>query len=76
MVVNQRRTDAWNLIGANGSPDATAADSDAARHFAGRDGLSQRSDIVGVIIVGFEFVSSEINDFVARAAKLGNQLFF
>src|SRR5689334_22143282 len=76
MVVDQRGVDAWNLVSANRSPHAAAANGNTTRHLAGRHGLCQWSDIVGVIIVGFELVGAEIDYFVTRIAKLGYQLFF
>jgi len=72
VIVDQRGAAAWNLVSANGSPHAAAANGNTTRYLAERHGLGQRSDVVGVIIVGFEFVSSEIDYFVARATKLGS----
>jgi hypothetical protein len=76
VIVDQRGADTWNLVSANRSPNAAAANGDTTRHLAGRHRLGQRSDIVGVIVVGFEFVGTEIDYFVTPIAKLGSQLFF
>ena len=66
VVVNQGGADTRNLVRANGGPHAATANGDAARYLAGRHGLRQRRDIVGIIVVGYEFVRAKVNDFVTR----------
>jgi hypothetical protein len=75
VIVNQTSANALDLVGANRRPNAAAANGDAAIHFARHDGLSERNNEVGIIVVRSQRVSAEVHDFMARRANPGNQFF-
>src|SRR5262249_50362277 len=74
VVVDQRRTDTLDLVGAHGRADTAAADRHAALHRARRHGPRQWDDEVRIVVVGLERVPAEVDDLVAGGAKPAGQL--
>src|SRR3974377_1391902 len=73
MVVDQTGADTVDLVGAHRRPDRAAADRKAAIHFPRYHRSGQGNDEVGIVVVGAQRVSAEINDLVARRAEWRNQ---
>jgi hypothetical protein len=74
MVVDQTSADTLDLVGAHRRADAAAADRKAAIHFLSYHRSREWNDEVGIVIVGAQRVSAEIDDLMARSAELSNQL--
>src|SRR5260221_595509 len=73
MVVDQSGTNTLNLVGANRCADTTAANRNATIHFPRNHGLTERDNEVGIIVVGGQLVSAEIDDLVPCGAELSDQ---
>ena len=73
-VVNQTGANALYLVGTHRRPDAAAADREAAIHLPRYHRSRKWNDKVGIVVVGAQRVSAEINDFMAGSAELSNQL--
>ena len=69
MVVDERRADAGDLVGADRRADAAAADRHAALHASRNHGLGERHDEVGIVVVRIQRVCAEVDDLVARGAQ-------
>jgi hypothetical protein len=69
VVFDQTGADAFDLIGANGCADAAAADRHAAIHFPGRHRPAERDYEIGIIIIGGQLASAEIDNFMPRPAQ-------
>ena len=65
VIVDERRADAGDLVGADRRANAAAADRHAALHLSGDDGLRERNDEVGIVVVRIERERAEIDDLVA-----------
>jgi len=74
MVVDQTGADTLDLVGAHRRANAAAADREAAIHFPPYHRSGEWNDEVGIVVVGAQRVSAEINDLVPRRAELSNQL--
>src|SRR6516164_1346754 len=75
MIVDETGANAFHLVGAHRRADAAAADRDAAIDFAGDDGLAERHDEVGIIVIGNQGVRTEIRHLMARRANATDQFF-
>ena len=67
MIVNQRSTDARNLVGTYRCPDAAAADSDATFDFPRRYSVAERDDKVWIVVVRAEPIRTEIDNLMPAA---------
>ena len=54
VVVDERRVDAGDLVGADRRANAAAADRHAALYVSRDDGLRERHDEVGIVVVAFK----------------------
>ena len=52
MIVNETGADAVHFVRANRRADAAAADRHAAIHLAGHDRLTERDNVIGIVVVG------------------------
>src|SRR5215470_5425385 len=75
MIVDETGANAFHLVGAHRRADAAAADRDAVIDFAGDDGLAERHDEVGIIVIGIQAVRTEIHHLMPRGADPGDQFF-
>ena len=76
MVVNQSGANTLNLVGADRSVNATAADRDATIHFPSNHGLTEWDNEIGIIVVRRQLVSAEIDDLVPGRAEMSDQFLF
>src|SRR5437899_9742140 len=76
MIMDQRRSDTLNLIGTHRRADAAAADRHATIHLPRDQGPRERDHIVGIVIALTQTMSAEIDDLMARCAKLCDQFLF
>ena len=76
MIVDQRGTDARNLVGTHRCPDAAATDGDATFDLPRRYSMAQRGDKVRIIVVGAEPVRTEIDNLMAGRTELRDQFLF
>src|SRR5262245_5580534 len=74
VVVDQRRADAGNLVGTDGSADPAAADGDPTLHRAVRHRAGEGDDEVGVVVVRVQTASAEVHDVVPEPAKAAEQI--
>ena len=74
MIMNQASAGTLDLVGTYRRPNAAAADREAAIHFPRYHRSREWNDKVGIVVVGAQRVSAEINDFMAGSAELSNQL--
>ena len=65
MVVDERRADACDLVGADRGANAAAADRHAALYLSRNHGLGERHDEVGIVVLRIQRVCAEIHDLVA-----------
>src|SRR5262249_16411846 len=75
MIVDERAANPPNFVGAHRRATSTATDGHTAIHLTSDHRLRQREHIVGIVIAFAQTMSAEIDNFMPRAAKLGNQLF-
>ena len=75
MIFNEARANAFDFIRANGCANAAAANGHPAIDGSSGNGLGQRNDEVGVIIIGIERVRAKVNNLVARRPQTRRQLF-
>ena len=75
MIVDERRPDTGDLVGANRRANTAAADRHAALHLSSNDGLCERHDEVGIVVFGIQRVCAEIHDFVAGGPQTREELF-
>jgi hypothetical protein len=75
MIVKETGADAVCFVRANRRAGAAAADRHAAIHLAGHDRLTERDNVVGIVVVGIQAVRAEIHDFVSRRPDAGDQFF-
>ena len=68
VVVDDRRTDAPNLVGAHRRAHAAAADRHATFHLQGGNGPCEGHDVVGIVIVLTRAMRAEIDDLMPRGA--------
>jgi hypothetical protein len=68
VVVNERRADACDLVGADRRAHAAAADRHAALYLSRDHGTRKRDDEVGIVVVRIERVGAEIHDLVPRSS--------
>ena len=76
MVVDERRADARNLVGADRGADAAAADRHAALHLSRDHGLGERNDEVGIVVAGIQSVRAEVDDFMPAARRRASRSSF
>jgi hypothetical protein len=69
VIVDQRRANAPDFIGADRGAHPAAADRDAALNLPGDDRLRERHDKIRVIIGWIHGIRAEIDDFVPGFAK-------
>src|SRR5215510_3366204 len=69
MVLNQAGSNTLDFVEAHRGTDTTAADSDAAIHFAGCDRASEWNHEIGIIIVGIQLMSPKVDQFITRIAQ-------
>jgi hypothetical protein len=74
MIMDQRGTDAGDLVGADGCADAATADRDAAFDPPCRYSPRERRDKVRIVVVWAQAVCAEINDIMPGLAELRDQL--
>jgi hypothetical protein len=76
MIVDQRRADAGNLVGADRRTYAAAADCHTTIDLPRRHSLTERHNKVRIVIVQVQAMRAEIDDFMARRAELSDQFLF
>src|SRR5262249_332796 len=76
VVVDQRRANASDFVRADRSAHTAAADCDAALDFLSGHRLSQRQDVVGIVIGLAQPMIAEINHLMSRFAEPCVQFFF
>ena len=70
VVVDEGGADTGDFVGADRCAHTAAADSHAALYLSGNDGLGERNDEVGIVVLRIQRVRAEIHDFVARGAQV------
>jgi hypothetical protein len=75
MIVNQARADADNLVCAHGGADTAAANGHAAFDLPGGDRPGEVNDKIGIVVARIQAVSPNVDQFMRRFAKMGNQIF-
>lgn len=73
VIVNQAGADARNLVGADRSTDAAAADGDPPFYLPRNH--SQWDDEIGIVVTKVQPMSPEIDHFMACSSELGHQFF-
>src|SRR5215470_11836286 len=73
MIVDQRSTDARDLVGTHRCPDTAAADRYAAFDLPCRDGVAEWGYKVRIVVVRAQTVRTEIDDLMASRTKLRDQ---
>jgi hypothetical protein len=75
MIMDQAGMYSLDLIGTDRSPDTAAADRNTALHLTGHDSMSQRNNVVGIVIVMAKLMGPEVYNLMPGSLKLGYQLF-
>src|SRR5580704_3928404 len=76
MIVYQCGPNTLNLVGANRRSHAATADRHSPLHISSRHCARKRDDVVGIVIVGIQFMGAEIDDFMGGCTELGDKLCF
>src|SRR6185295_5136944 len=76
MILNQASADAVDLVRANRSADAAAANRQTTMHRFSGYCLAKRNDEVGIIIIGRQLMSTEVHDLVTGGFQSDDQLLF
>src|SRR6185437_10258770 len=74
-VVNQCRPHSLHLISCDAGSDSASADSHPALDLATRHALSQRHDVIRVVVFRSQIGRAEVPDFVPSLAQCFGQLF-
>src|SRR6516225_3924718 len=72
--MNERRPDARDFVGTDRSANTTSANGHPAFNLPGDHGLRQRNNKIGVIVVGTQLVSSEVDDLVPGVTELSDEV--
>src|SRR5262249_45633207 len=76
VIVDQRGSDARDLVGTDRGADAAAALCPPAVPLSRHHGLGEWEDEIRIVVVRTQGVSTEIDDLMPRRAEPGNQLLF
>ena len=76
MILNQTCANAVDLVRANRSADAAAANRHTTIHRFSSYCLPKRNDEVGIIIIGRQSMSTEVHDLVTGEFQSDDQLLF
>ena len=73
MIVDERRTNARDLVGTHRRAHAATANRHAAFDLSRNDGLRKRHDEVGIVVGRIQRVRAEIHDLVAGVAQMRDE---
>jgi hypothetical protein len=76
MIMNESGTDADNLVGADGSAYAAAANRNTSGYLTRGYGTREWNYYVGIVVRGVELMCPEIDNIMACCAQPVEQLFF